>query len=331
MRDRKTGLAVSLLLVVLLQLYLGMSFVVIQPGAAIDLARIVHTPLGETPRQGAFLLTAVSSQRANLLTALLALARPDTDLIPTRHELPQGMDLQGYLELMERMMEESKMVAQAVALRQAGYQVRVENLVRVEQVLPISPARGLLEPGDLLIAIDGHPIATIDELKMRLQDRSVGDEVALLVVRDGEFREILVPTVGESQTSELPALQIIVGPDLEYDLPMEITIDAGNIKGSSAGLMFALEILDQLRAGKLTGGRKIAGTGSLTLEGKVEAVGGVRQKVIAAGRAGAEYFLVPLANAAEARSVSGPMQVVAVEHIDDAIRFLQKIAGAQAS
>ena len=210
MRDRKTGLAVSLLLVVLLQLYLGMSFVVIQPGAAIDLARIVHTPLGETPRQGAFLLTAVSSQRANLLTALLALARPDTDLIPTRHELPQGMDLQGYLELMERMMEESKMVAQAVALRQAGYQVRVENLVRVEQVLPISPARGLLEPGDLLIAIDGHPIATIDELKMRLQDRSVGDEVALLVVRDGEFREILVPTVGESQTSELPALQIIV-------------------------------------------------------------------------------------------------------------------------
>lgn len=331
MYGRKTKLAVLLLLVVLLQGYLGMSFMVIQPGAAIDLARLVHTPQDEIPRQGAFFLTAVSSQRANLLTALRALARPEADLVPTRNELPQGMDLDSYLDLMERMMEESKMVAQAVALRQAGYQVQVDSLVRIERVLPRSPARGLLQAGDALIKIDGHPIATTDELKWRLQDRSVGDEVVLLVLREGELLEVVVPTVSQSQAPDLPVLQIIVGPYHEYDLPMAIEIDSDNIKGSSAGLMFALEILDQLTAGELTGGRKIAGTGSLTLQGRVEAVGGVRQKVIAAGRSGADYFLVPLANEAEARSVSGQIQVVAVDHIEDAIGFLEKIAGAQAS
>jgi len=324
-------LAVLLLLVVLFQVYLATSFVVMQPGTAIDLAQVVHTPQGTLPRQGAFLLTAVSSQRANLLTALLALARPDMDLLPTRHELPQGMDLEGYLELMARMMEESKMVAQAVALRQAGYQVQVHSLVRVEQVLPKSPAQGILQPGDAIMAIDGHRITTIDELKAHLRQRSAGDEVALLLLREDELEEVLVPTVGESRDSDLPALQIVVGPHHKYDLPMEIAINVGNIKGSSAGLMFALEILDQLMAGKLSDGRRIAGTGSLTLEGNVEAVGGIRQKVIAAAQAGADYFLVPLVNEAEARSVAKDMQVVAVRHIEDAIGFLQKIASAQAS
>ena len=164
------------------------------------------------------------SQRANLLTALLALARPDMDLLPTRHELPLGMDLQGYLELMARMMEESKMVAQAVALRQAGYQVRVRNLVRVEQVLPKGTARGLLEPGDPNHGHRWSSNCTIDELKAHLQGRSAGDEVACCLLREDGTGRVLCSHRQRVRDSELPAFEIVVGPHHQIRLPMEIAM-----------------------------------------------------------------------------------------------------------
>src|SRR5690606_7754735 len=110
-------------------------------------------------------------------------------------------------------------------------------------------------------------------------------------------------------------------------LPFWIDIDTGIVGGPSAGMMYTLAIIDVLTPGSLTGGRVVAGTGTIDLEGSVGEVGGVRQKVVAAEAAGAEYMFVPAGNLAAAESAPrGDMELVAVESIDDALEFLRGLA-----
>ncbi|HHY32028.1 MAG TPA: PDZ domain-containing protein [Firmicutes bacterium] len=326
-RGRRWGMVIGIVLLAgTSQAYLARNYVVISPGPAESLATMVRVEGGVRDAKGDFLLTAVTSRPASLASCVAAAVSPVVDLVPRSQEIPRGMDTNKYLKIMEGMMRESEVVAGAVALRKLGYEVHVETVVRIEEVLKDSPAQGLLEEGDVILAVDGQPVGTAEEVVKRIGARHPGTPVDLTILRGGRTLDFTVPTVPHPEDRTQAAVGVLVSPSVTEDLPVEITINPHEIKGSSAGLMFTLEILDQLDPRDLTAGQTIAGTGTISLDGTVGPVGGVKQKVAAAERAGARYFLVPAENARAAREAATRLEVIPVRDIDEALHALDKIA-----
>ncbi|MGB3764121.1 MAG: PDZ domain-containing protein [Ornithinimicrobium sp.] len=196
------------------------------------------------------------------------------------------------------LMTDSQQQAAVVALRAIGEDVPEE--VKVAQVLVDAPADGVLSVNDQILAVAGDSIQTPDELREVLQDVTPGDEVEFTIVRDGAEQKIMVPTGEQTDTSAdgTEASRTIIGvyPASDFDLPFDITVNAGNVGGPSAGLMFTLAIYDSITPGELTGGQDFAGTGTINSEGDVGPIGGIAQKMIGAQDEGADYFLAPADN-----------------------------------
>jgi PDZ domain-containing protein len=150
-----------------------------------------------------------------------------------------------------------------------------------------------------------------------------GAPVTLLVSRpaadDDRTLHLTVPTI---RLSGKAAIGIRLQPSLRADLPLKVTIDSGDIQGPSAGLMFALSIVNRLSPVDLTHGHKIAGTGTIDLFGNVGPIGGVKQKVIGARQAGAQYFFVPVDNYAEARPYAQGITLIRVNTLQQALNVL---------
>ncbi|NLG23547.1 MAG: hypothetical protein GX555_19210 [Actinomycetales bacterium] len=169
----------------------------------------------------------------------------------------------------------------------------------------------------------GQPVAVPGDVSDILQEFEPGDVVPFTLVRDGEELDVDVPT-GESEPDPQDPdadPRTIIGVFLasDFDLPYEVTIDAGNVGGPSAGMMFSLAIYDKITPGELTGGLRIAGTGTISSDGAVGGIGGVHQKMWAAERAGVDYFLAPAANCDEVVGrIPDGLQVAKVETFDQA-------------
>ncbi len=230
-----------------------------------------------------------------------------------------------------QMMQVSKETAVLVALERLGVDVVDATGIGFDEVLPDGPAAGLLEPGEVIIALDGHDVTDLASLRALLEQRSPGDE-AVLTVEDldtGEIREVTI-VLGEHPDG-LPGGFIGIGGVRERlvqnELPFEVDIDSGSIGGPSAGLAFTLTILDLLTPGDLTGGHRVAVTGTISIDGTVGNVGGVAQKAAAARAAGAEVFIVPADLVEEARRTAGDMRVVGVADLDEALEVLAGLGG----
>jgi Lon-like protease len=248
-------------------------------------------------------------------------------------------------ELNRQMMDSAKDVATAVALRSLGYDVRVVGsgavVVRIESG---TPADGALSPGDTIVGVDGRAVTTSLELTEALGAATAGQQVVLDVQRvsaavsvhggglPGTDLPVDKVTVILGAWPDDPARPLLgvqtTSRDLSYDFPFPVVIDSGNVIGPSAGLAFALGIVDVLTPGNLTGGRKVAVTGTISLNGVVGRVGGVPQKSAAALGAGATVLLVPVdeADAAIAR-VGDQMEVVPVATFTEALEALARISG----
>lgn len=151
----------------------------------------------------------------------------------------------------------------------------------------------------------------------------------LIVARQGKVKTFQVGTGPHPEDRARAAVGILVSSSLTYDLPLDIKIDSRNVKGSSAGLMFTLEILNQLDPADLTGGEVIAGTGTIGLDGTVGPIAGIKQKLAAAERGGAAYFLVPMENFEAAEKIAkgrNALKVIGVSDIDNAIMVLDDIS-----
>ena len=189
---------------------------------------------------------------------------------------------------------------------------------------PASPAAAALVPGDIIVAVDGTAVEFAGDVIAALAGRRPGDSIVLGVDRNGQLVEEMV-TLGASPGEPTRAFLgvSLETVDLEVDTPDDVAIETRNVGGPSAGLMFTLGIIDALTADDLTRGHRIAGTGTIHLDGDVGPIGGVRQKVIAARDAGAGYVLVPTGNLADALDAAGDdIEVVAVDTVDDALGFL---------
>ncbi|WP_299519760.1 PDZ domain-containing protein [uncultured Serinicoccus sp.] len=253
--------------------------------------------------------------------ALRASIDPSTTVVPREEVFPEDVTAEQVREQNTELMQHSQDDAAVVALRAQGVQID-ENVV-VAQVIADAPADGVLEVEDEIVQVAGQEVSDTTAVRDQIQAVEPGEEVPVTVRRGGEEIELDVPTRLDEESG-----RTIVGVYLApvYDNPYEVTIDAGNVGGPSAGLMFSLAVYDEITPGSLTGGRSIAGTGTITGDGTVGGIGGITQKMYAARDAGAEVFFAPSDNCAEVvGSDPGGLTVVPVGTFDDALEAIVEL------
>jgi Lon-like protease len=294
------------------------------PDRAKPLAERVEVE-GEKPSPpGGIYYVDVIVRQASLLEELAGPARPEgADLVPRHALVPPGSNFGERRRQNRELMERSEEIAAAVALRELGYEIDADpEGALVAGVDPEAPAAGKIAPTDVIVAVDGKTVATPDDLRELIAQRDPGESVRLRIQRGDEERTVTVGTIESRTEKGRPIVGIAVEQYAQIDLPVEVEIDLGGVGGPSAGLAFALDIVEELR-GDVDRGLTVAATGELELDGSVSSVGGVKQKVIGARRAGADVFLVPAGdNAATARQHAGDLRVVPVENFRQALRVL---------
>jgi len=339
MSRRTLTLAMSGVLVVFLSALaalLPVPYVVLGPGPTTDTlgsdkGKELITVSGRQtyPDDGDLRLTTVEStggpgSRLDLVTALAAWLDDDKAVVPVESVYPPGSTAEQVAEENAESMQLSQEYATAAALR--SIDVPVTAVVRVESVARSAPALGVLKANDVIVAAAGRPMRAPDDLRSAIGTREPGQKVPMTVRRDGKNQELDVPT-GKADDG-----RTVVGivPAVGYEFPFKVTISLDRVGGPSAGLMFALGIVEKLTPGSMTGGQHIAGTGTIDGEGKVGPIGGIQQKMAGARGAGATVFLAPAANCAEAvRDIPGGLRVVRVETLADARRSVEALAAGR--
>lgn len=328
-----------LALVVTAMAIIRVPYVIISPGEATALdADVVSISGAETyPHDGEllYLTVRVTNDDPNVWRWLFAQLDDDV-AVERREEIIGCASYEDSGNLNEQLMRQSQDVAKEVALTRLGYEVpQVGTRVLIRDVECDGPSEGELRPGDQIVAVDGTPVTTAEEVAPLIQAHQPGDTVQFTVERDGEptdvpvrlgAREQSVPG-GDGMTERVAYAGILSQTIHEWDFPVDVTIDTARVSGPSAGLAFALAIIDELSPGDLTGGQKVAVTGSIEADGRVGPVGGVAQKAVAARRNGATLMLVPAGEGKEAREHADGMKIAVVRTLDDALRALEAAGG----
>jgi PDZ domain-containing protein len=300
------------------------------PNTATPVASKV-TVEGEQPHAGgpgAIYYVDVSIRRATWAERKLAFLRPDgATLVPRAEVVPPGSSFEARHEDGLREMARSEKVAAAVALRKAGFTVKTTNKgALIEAVASDAPAAKKLHEGDVIVAARGRPIETPDALRKSFTGVHPGDDVVLRVRRDGKVETVTVRTVAAGDDPGRAIIGIIVAQAADIKLPVKVNIDLGQVGGPSAGLPFALDVLQELGT-NVDHGLKVVATGEMELDGSVGPIGGVKQKTYGARRAGADVFLVPAGeNAAEARRYAGNLRIVPVVSFQQALSALRTLS-----
>lgn len=276
---------------------------------------------------GGIYLVDVLVRKATLIERFFPGIRDGASLVPAHAVNPTGVSDEVRREGNLRQMSRSQEIAAVVALRALGRTVEAKPKgAFVANVLPDSPAVDLVRQGDVIVAVDGEPVTTPEQLRRRVSPRRPGTVVDLTVDRGERRLRLRVKTRAGPEGRAVVGIQ--VEPEVDVVLPVDVAIDAGQIGGPSAGLAFALGIMERLGR-DVDGGRKVAATGELELDGDVLPIGGVEQKTIGAERSDVEVFLVPAGdNAAEARRHADGVRVIGVRTFQQALRSLATAAGA---
>jgi len=283
-------------------------------------------------------VTAYGS-KLSALDALVGVLDPDVDVL-NREEKFGTITPSEQRRLGFQAMASAKQIAEYVALNRLGYDVSIaygkliiERLVCEDAPRPLSACLQL-NPGDTITAFDGIDIPTLSDLMPIIADYSPGDVVEVTI------------TPHKTTDSVTKKIELMVSPDdpnrtiigvwpadtRTVDLPFEVDIDTDSIGGPSAGLSFTLALLDELTAGELTGGVKVAATGTIDGDESIGAIGALRQKTVAVKASGATVFLVPSAQTAEelsaARRVAGSkLRIVPVANLTEALKVLEELGG----
>lgn len=297
---------------------------VFAPDRAKPLAGRVVVQDGRPAGRGDVYYVDVFVRRLRLLEKLLPFTRPDgSTTVPESALLPPGTTEQQRNRENVVDMQRSEKIASVVALRTLGYKVvATPRGALVIDVYSGAPAAGKLRPDDVIVAVDGVPVRTPDELRRQIGRHEPGDSVRLTVRRDGKSIDVDVGTIPSPDDPSRPIVGISVDQDAKIELPVKVDIDLGDVGGPSAGLPFALEIARKLGR-DVTHGCRVAATGELALDGTVVPIGGVKQKTFGARKAGVDIFVVPAGrNAADARKYADGLRILPVKSFQQAFRSL---------
>lgn len=339
-RARTTALSLTLGLlgiVLVVSVVLPVPYVRLSPGPVYDaLGEVDGEPVVSVtgadsyPTTGSLGITTVYEKgspgsRLTLLEAVRGWLVGADDVLPRDLLFPpdafEGDDAGDLFEQQGRLeMEESEQNAVVAALRYAGKPVTFE--VVVDDTQPDTPADGVLLPGDVIVEVDGDRITSYRDVRRTMGDVVPGDDVTVVVRRDGERRELTLTTISNPDDKSRAYLGVSLA--LGFRSPVEVDVALANVGGPSAGLMFSLAIVDTLTPGSLTGGASVAGTGTIDPAGEVGAIGGIVQKMYGARSDGATLFLAPRANCREvAGNVPDGLTVAAVKTLDEAVDVLE--------
>lgn len=330
----RTIVLIALLLV--FGTFFKLPYYVTMPGTAEPLRPLVEVK-GGYKEKGKFMLTTVRMGQANLFSFVFAHMSKYNELYRIDEVRQQDENDEEYTYRQLKMMENSKETAIAVAYKKANKPVSYRNKgVYVLYVVDNMPAAKYLKSGDQLVAIDGQRLNDADEFIQYVSGKKKGDRVRITYKRSGKEKTAtltLAPFPNEKNRIGL-GVSVMTDRDIVTDPPVHIESD--DIGGPSAGLMFALEVYNQLVPEDLTKGYDIAGTGTINIDGEVGPIGGISQKVIAAHRAGADIFFAPNERGAKhsnykeavktAKDIGTKMKIVPVDTFDDAVQFLQKLS-----
>jgi Lon-like protease len=268
------------------------------------------------------LATTPADARLSLPQALLAYWLPSRDALPREVIYDPGESVEQVTDEDAEMMETAQDDAVVAALRASG-RIVVERPA-VYSVTVGGPAHQRLLPGDLVTSVNGRATPTEKAVRDAIQQRPVGETVDFTVIRDKQELRVKVVTAASPTQSDTPVVGITLRTG--YDYEPEITFDLGRqIGGPSAGLVFALAIYDKITAGALLAGRHVAGTGTISPEGRVGPIGAIQQKIASAEDAGATVFLVPAANCADLAGLRTDVDLVRVATLREAITALETL------
>jgi PDZ domain-containing protein len=309
-------------------LFIHLPYRIIRPGSATPLDDQVVSVRGAPtyPHRGKllYLTVRVTPSDPNLYAYLFAHLDGDASIIG-RSDFQGCTTDQENLRISNLEMRDSQDTAKTVALRRLGYSVPQEkSQTTILDVVCNGPSAGKLQQGDIITAVDGHPVAVANDIKPLIVARRPGDPIRVTVDRDGATKDV---TVKAGERDHQAFLGISTGDIAEHHFPIDVTIDTERVSGPSAGLAFTLAIIDELTPGNLTGGRPVAITGTIAPDGTVGPVGGVAQKAVAARNAGAKLMLVPPDEFNDAKAHADGMKVVKVRTLDDALAALRKAGG----
>jgi len=281
--------------------------------------------------EGNLFQLTVKRDEANALVYAWSLINESYDLYPREIILPDGVTPKELSEISIQNMRTSENVAIAVALKNVGYEISSKgDGVAVVGLLDDSPVKNKLKKGDLIQSINSTDIFSATEFIATLRTYSIGETVSIGLLReiDGVKKQIFVKTtlVEHVEYKGEPMVGFLATTVNErFDFPFEIDIKTGNVGGPSAGLMMALNVYNNLIPEDITNSMIVAGTGTIEIDGSVGPVGGIKQKIIAAKRAGAELILVPVANFEEATQFeTDKTAIVAVDSFDEALSVISQ-------
>ena len=283
------------------------------------------------PTKGALYFTTVHiyggpGTRVGLFTMLQGWLNHDVSVIPEEEEFPKGQTSEQIQQQDAQDMTTSQQDAAAAALRELG--ITVPETVTIAALDSSAPAAKVLHKGDVITSIDGVAITSNAQLHDVILGHKPGDVLKLGIKRGGTAMTVSAPTTKSGDRTVLG-----ITPGITFDMPFTVRIDTRDVGGPSAGTMFALGVYDALTPGSLTGGQRIAGTGTIDPEtGDVGIIGGIAQKMVGAKNAGAQWFLAPQGNCSDVLGhVPSGLHVVKVTTLHQARLDVQAIAAGQGS
>jgi Lon-like protease len=318
------------------------------PGPSFDLQRDLTVKGAETyPSSGEFLLTSVNLEESRLLFHLRSFFDDDYELIKTRDYLGDDLNEEEQEVVDEASTLLSQYTASVEGLEEAGKAVEVKGLgALVLATFEDSPAYQNLQPGEVIVSANDMPVPGAEQVREAIAATPPGDDLRLGVkqldrealeaalgedsakrprtseILDSEVKEVKVQVVWDSRL-EKAVIGVALEEYFDYISEVKVEWDLENVQGPSAGLMMTLSLFNALTPGDLTGGHKVAGTGTIFLDGEVGPIGGLPMKIKAAEKEGAEIFLYPQDNQEDLAGVSTPLELHAVSNLDEALQLLE--------
>ena len=322
---------VLFVVLVVLALTLPVPYVILSPGPTLntigkdDQGNAIITIKGREPRStsGHLDLTTVDegTSKLTVVDALAGWLEHDKIVVPRDSVVPPGQSQKQTNQQDTQDFVDSQNAAEAAAFCELGYPRGLE----VVGIATGSKATGVLQPGDALVSFDGHPVTSDDQLTALLDAVPPGTNATVVLSREGKQLTVSVPLVsaGSGKQGARMGIQIHDGCIAPFQVDLGL---ANEIGGPSAGLMFALGIIDKVGDTDLTKGAFIAGTGTIDPTGKIGPIGGIQLKMIAAKRAGATVFLAPEGNCTDVRKATPKgLNVVKVDTLHDTVSYLLDI------
>ncbi|WP_138415036.1 SepM family pheromone-processing serine protease [Aquibacillus sediminis] len=337
MRVNRRSIVLSVIVIVFVAFLVGyrLPYYIYKPGGADALNPIVEVTDGYES-DGDMHLVTVRGGPATPFQYLLASIRPYHDIDPIEEVFPEGISQEDYHKAQLQMMESSQKQSTVVAYQAAGADIDINyEGIYVVNVMEGMPADGILQTGDKILQVDNQTISKTDHLIDYVSSKQPGAVITLTVERNQERVETEMELESFPDQDKVGlGIGLVTNLEIEHVEP-EVKFASGEIGGPSAGLMFSLEIYDQLTELDISKGYHIAGTGEISYEGQIGRIGGIDKKVIAADSQGCDIFFAPNEGGADdsnykiasqtAEDIETDMEIVPVDTFDDALKYLEEL------